>query len=248
MKTAKRYPKNRPTTVDLSAVGRHNHIHDDALNYFEWVPGGHLSMEEQKQLSFLEPLKFACRQCQMCRLGMKIPVRNGDRITNSKVFSNMIPSKFMVIGQNPGYLETVADEPFVGAAGDTFNQAIKKHGLTRDHFYITNAVKCYTENNEKPKVDEIAACSTFLQMEIQALRPKFVITMGAVAYESMDTKVPFSEALGTLTDSEKYGVKVFAIYHSSPLSLENDPDRARDFKRQIAVMCALVKSCLEPQT
>lgn len=247
MKPGRMLPKNRPTPIDLSGVGRHAHIYDDALDYFEWIPRGHLTVEQQEQLSFLEPLKFACRMCKMCRLGMKIPVRNGHRVTNSKVFSNMVPSKFMIIGQNPGYLETVADEPFVGASGDTFHAAIKKHGLTRDHFYITNLVKCLTEN-AKPEYDEIEACSTFLKMEIQALRPKFVITLGAAAYEAMGTGVPFADGLGTLTESSKFDVKIFAIYHPSPLSLENDPDRARDFKRQIAVMCALVKSCLEPQT
>jgi uracil-DNA glycosylase family 4 len=175
----------------------------------------------------------------MCELGRGIKVAREERI-DPHVFSTMNFSKFMIVGQNPGFNECKQDRPFVGPAGENFNKEIEKHGLTRDDFYITNIVKCHTDNNQKPSMTSINRCAPFLQMEINILMPLFIITLGAPSFGYLCPDSIYDKALGNMTHSKIIDKKVFAIYHPSPLNL-NLESRRRAFEKQIATLCKLVK-------
>jgi len=191
-------------------------------------------------MPMLYALRDACKDCTMCRLGMKIPMFKDKQVEDHRVFSTMLPQKFMIVGQNPGYNECLQDEPFVGGAGITFNNEVRKNGIDREDFYITNVVRCYTEKNQKPQKDEVETCSHYLHMEIAAMRPLLVVTLGAVSFNYLCPGAKYSDALGDITYSEKFGVKVFAVYHPSPLNLAN-PENKEKFQKQVAVLCRLMK-------
>lgn len=188
----------------------------------------------------LEHLQKACSVCTMCELGLKEATRN-DHARNPHVFSNMRPHRFMVVGQNPGWDELAANEPFVGAAGNNFNVEIGKHNLSRNDFYICNTVRCYTTNNQRPTERHISRCESFLRMEINIIKPKLLIALGSVAFEQLCPGVKFSSSLKTIVKSEKYQVPVFPIYHPSPVNFR-DSSRKELFQEQIALMCKLIKA------
>ena len=216
--------------------------HDRAIRdilYHNWSERQQMTENQNKLLKTLRPLKATCKECRMCRLGRMEHEHNGKSLPEPHVFSNMNPTKFMVIGQNPGYNECIKDEPFVGEAGEFFNQTIKKNGLSRDAFYITNIVKCHTPVNRIPELDEVAACAHFLAMEILTIRPKFVITLGAVAFGALCPKAAYSANLGKLVKSEKFGVSVYPIYHPSPRNMA-DPVRKAKFEADIKILCQLI--------
>lgn len=202
------------------------------------VAGEKITSEERK-LRMLYQLSNACLACSMCELGLDRAEKN-DRLRDPHVFSNMCVSKVMVIGQNPGWDELQAREPFVGAAGNNFNKEIEKHGLKRSDFYICNTVRCWTKNNARPDRDHISRCEPFLRMEINLLKPRLIVTLGAVAFEQLCPNAIFGESLKKLTAS-KYGVKVFPIYHPSPVNFR-EASRKLAFENQIAVMCGIVKA------
>lgn len=195
---------------------------------------------EQRKLKMLTPLQEVCHNCTMCELGFKRAVRD-DKIKKPQVFSTMTPTRFMVVGQNPGWNEVVRKEPFVGDAGAAFDAEVAKHGLSRQDFYICNAVKCFTEGNTRPLPQHMDACEPYLRMEVQILKPKLVIALGSVAFEQLCPGVAFTAALGKITKSAKYGVPVFPIYHPSPLNLDEGGKRAA-FEKQIELVCGLVKA------
>lgn len=205
-----------------------------------------MDSERTKQIMrTLSPLRDTCKDCTMCRLGLGKPVgRSGIPVQDQHVFSNMIPSEIMVVGQNPGFDECQNDEPFVGDAGQNFSQEIGKYGVSREDFYITNVVKCSTENNKRAQQDEIDACEPFLRMEVRLLRPKLVLTLGKVAFEAFCPHIAYSEGLGKISTSMKYGVKVFAAYHPSPVNLKN-PEIKAAYEKQIALVCALSRKLLK---
>jgi len=222
--------------------------YDPDKDYFErtfrrwdWVAVSHLEKRAQDALVMLRPLRDMCKDCTMCRLGMRQPTIRGEQVKDHRVFSNMLPSRVMIIGQNPGYDECHEDLPFVGEAGKTFNKAVRAHGVKRNSFYITNTVKCATSSNEKPALDESDACEPYLRMEIRIMRPKLVVTLGAVAFERLCPGQRYSDRRGRISRSDVYGVKVFAIHHPSPRNLE-DEQRKKDFYRQIELLCGIVKN------
>jgi DNA polymerase len=201
--------------------------------HFDWVP------VNDKRIAMLRSLRDTCKDCVMCELGRGIKVVQGERI-DPHVFSTMNFSKFMVVGQNPGFNECKQDQPFVGPAGENFNSEIVKHDLTRKDFYITNIAKCHTDGNQKPSTTTIKRCAAFLQMEINIMMPLFVITLGAPSFGYLCPDAIYDKALGKMTPSKIIEKKVFAIYHPSPLNL-NVEARRRAFEKQIATLCKLVK-------
>ena len=95
-----------------------------------------------------------------------------------------IHAKLMLVGQNPGAEEDKAGKPFVGRAGKFLNKVLAKNGINREALFVTNLVKHVTPKNRKPLPDEIAACAPYLEAQINAIKPKIVVLMGAVAWQA----------------------------------------------------------------
>ncbi len=227
------------------------------MDDFDWVGyrGPYKACVPEKPLSIIDvktetpyerkermliPLSQACLACSMCELGLKIAAR-GNICRDPHVFSNMRPHRFVVVGQNPGWTELEKREPFVGDAGATFDGEVQKHGMSRDDFYICNTVRCFTQSNERPNAKHIERCEPFLRMELNLIKPKLIIALGAVAFQQLCPGHLFSGSFKKLIKSEKYGIQVLPIYHPSPLNL-NDPGRLSIFQDQIHMMCELVKA------
>lgn len=194
---------------------------------------------EQRKLRMLRQLSLTCTACSMCELGLQGAIRN-DEIRDPHVFSNMNPVRFMVVGQNPGWDELKRREPFVGAAGKNFDTEIKKHGLDRTHFYICNTVRCHTKDNIKPTQRHMDKCEPFLRMEIGLLKPRLVITLGAVAFAQLCPDLEYGKSLKSIVQSSKFGVPVFAVYHPSPMNFREE-HRKKAFEKQIQLLCSVIK-------
>lgn len=190
-----------------------------------------------RKLRMLRQLSQTCAACTMCELGAKDAVR-GTTIRDPHVLSNMNPKRFMVVGQNPGWTELEKCEPFVGAAGKNFDEELAKNGLSRQDFYICNTVRCFTQGNEKPTEHHIETCKPFLSMEISLIKPLLIVALGAVAFERLCPGVKFSDSLKKIVKNAA-GQPVFAVYHPSPMNV-NDPERRAAFNEQMAVLCGVV--------
>ena len=50
-----------------------------------------------------------------------------------------------------------------------------------------------------------------------------------------------SDCFGNIIESKKFGVKVFPIYHPSPLNMNVDERRAQ-FEKDIRTLCKLIRA------
>lgn len=87
-------------------------------------------------------------------------------------------AEIMFIGEGPGFHENEQGRPFVGAAGKFLEELLAKIGMKRDQVFIGNVVKCRPPSNRDPLPDEVAACSEYLDRQIQAINPKVIVTLG----------------------------------------------------------------------
>lgn len=174
--------------------------------------------------------------CYMCSLGRKKCVEY-----DPHVFSNLVFSRWMVVGQNPGSNECIQHQPFVGDAGKFFDDNIIRNGLKRSDFYITNMVKCYTVENRKPNRDEMSRCESLLKIEVTLLRPFLVICLGAVSFEAFVPGKVLSDSLGNIHHSDKFGVDVYPLYHPSPRNM-SDKSRRDRFIYDLDNVCELIKT------
>ena len=167
----------------------------------------------------LNNIKKTCGNCQNCALFER---------RNNVVFSNGKDSAdIMIVGEAPGKNEDLTGEPFCGVAGQLFNDYLKKSGLNRDEFYITNILKCRPTDIERPnkdrvpKQDEINKCIHFLYEQIEIINPKLIVLAGGTALKTLTGKksIQISKVRGQFFDLNINGkiYKATAIFHPSYL-------------------------------
>jgi DNA polymerase len=102
-----------------------------------------------------------------------------------------IDAQLMFVGEAPGADEDEQGEPFVGKAGQLLTKIIQATGLSRADVYIANILKCrpdtpgQTAGNRKPTSDEMATCIPYLHEQIDLIRPKVIVALGATAVDGL---------------------------------------------------------------
>lgn len=89
-----------------------------------------------------------------------------------------VDAAVLFVGEAPGYWEDVKARPFVGAAGKLLDELLSEIGLSRGDIYIANILKCRPPENRDPSSDEVAACTPFLNRQIQIIGPRLIVTLG----------------------------------------------------------------------
>jgi len=131
----------------------------------------------------------------------------------------------MFVGEAPGRDEDVQGVPFVGRAGQLLTKIIESIGLTRDQVYIANVIKCRPPNNRNPEPVEVETCEPFLFRQLDAIKPKVVVALGAFAIRTLlQTSQAVSSLRGQVYDYR--GAKLVPTFH--PAFLLRSPDRKRD--------------------
>lgn len=144
----------------------------------------------------------ACQDCHLhATCGVKVPG------------AGPVPSDIMFCGESPGAVEDQCGIPFSGPAGQLLNSIVKKLGWDRNQIYITNVLKCRTdETNRNPTKAEAAACFQHLKKEIELVKPKVLVCWGSVAASTLihpDFKI--TQENGHWFDV--HGVRAIAAYH-----------------------------------
>jgi uracil-DNA glycosylase len=93
--------------------------------------------------------------------------------------------EIMFIGEGPGHDEDQQGLAFVGRAGQLLTKIIEAMGMTRDEVFIGNIVKCRPPENRKPLPDEMSACLPYLRAQIELLKPKIIVALGATSVQGL---------------------------------------------------------------
>jgi uracil-DNA glycosylase len=156
-----------------------------------------------------------CTRCKLHKQGRKQIVFG---VGNPK-------ADLMFIGEAPGADEDIQGEPFVGRAGQLLTNMIKAMGLSREEVYIANIIKCRPPGNRTPERDECETCSPFLMRQIEVVKPKAIVALGAVAAKTLlAINAPMSEFRGHWYDFR--GTKLAVTYH--PAFLLRDPRQKKE--------------------
>ncbi|HSA93213.1 MAG TPA: uracil-DNA glycosylase [Terriglobales bacterium] len=131
----------------------------------------------------------------------------------------------MFIGEGPGADEDEQGEPFVGRAGQLLNKMIEAMDLKRGDVYIANVVKCRPPGNRTPERDECDTCSPFLNRQIEALAPRVIVALGAVAARTL---LEVNQSMAALRGRwhDYRGVPLAVTYH--PAFLLRDPRQKKE--------------------
>jgi uracil-DNA glycosylase family 4 len=98
-------------------------------------------------------------------------------------------AEIMFIGEGPGFHENEQGRPFVGQAGKFLDELLQAAGYDRENVFITNVVKCRPPGNRDPLPEELSACATYLDKQIEVINPCVIVTLGRV---SMGKFLPYA--------------------------------------------------------
>ena len=130
-----------------------------------------------ENISNVDELEFFIKQSNICDLK--------NHAKHTVIGDGNTQADIMLIGEAPGAQEDKIGKPFVGAAGQLLNKMLSAINLDRNKVYITNVIPWRPPNNRTPSNEEILQCLPFLQKNIELIKPKLIVLLGAIAAKSV---------------------------------------------------------------
>ena len=145
----------------------------------------------------------------------------------------------MFVGEQPGDQEDKQGRPFVGPAGRVLDEALDAAGIDRSKVYVTNVVKHFKWTaqgkrriHKKPNAEEIAACTPWLQAELESVQPRMLICLGATAAQALLGRTfRVTKDRGRLVESPLAPMVMATVHPSSILRAADDESRRVEMKR-----------------
>jgi uracil-DNA glycosylase family protein len=168
---------------------------------------------------------FGCRACELW-----------EHATQTVFGEGKPRAKLALVGEQPGDQEDRKGEPFVGPAGRILDEALATAGIDRERVFVTNVVKHFRWRpsgkrrlHERPNASHVRACRPWLELELEIVRPRIVVAMGAVAAQALiDPEFRVTTGRGVVLDPvTPGGPKLLATIHpSAVLRMRSSEERA----------------------
>ena len=195
---------------------------------------------DTRNLRKLREVAAACKACDLWKTGTQTVFGEGSS-----------SAEIVFVGEQPGDKEDLAGKPFVGPAGRVFDEGLAAAGIDRRLAYVTNAVKHFKWEargkrriHQKPNAAELAACRPWLDAELEAVRPKVLVPLGATAAQALlGRQFRVSKDRGRPIDSDLAPYVLATVHPSSILRQRTDEERAAamaDFIADLKVVAQLM--------
>ena len=185
---------------------------------------------DRKTLPALREAAADCQACDLYKRGTQTVFGAGTR--NAEV---------LFVGEQPGNDEDLEGEPFVGPAGKLLDNALEEAGIDRQKAYVTNVVKHFKWEprgkrriHKKPNAKEIAACRPWLEAEIEIVKPKVIVCLGAPAAQALlGSQFRVSKDGGKFIESNLAPYIIATLHPSAILRAPDDETRHEQKRRFI---------------
>jgi uracil-DNA glycosylase len=179
----------------------------------------------------LRAVRDVAKDCQACDL-----YKRGTQTVFGEGARN---AELMLVGEQPGDQEDLSGHPFVGPAGKLLDRVLAEAGIDRTRVYVTNVVKHFKWEprgkrriHKKPSASEIAACRPWLDTEIQLVKPRAIVCLGATAAQALlGRQFKVTAQRGTFIASALAPLVMATVHPSSILRERDDEARHREQER-----------------
>ena len=179
----------------------------------------------------LDALRAEARGCRACPLWKNA--------TQTVFGEGNGRARILLVGEQPGDQEDREGHPFVGPAGRILDQGLAEAGLDRGKLYVTNAVKHFKWEprgkrrlHKTPAQREIEACHQWLAAELEAVKPRLIVALGATAAKALlGPRFRITQDRGQVQRREGLP-DVLATYHPSFLLRVKDRPEGEEIHRQ----------------
>jgi uracil-DNA glycosylase len=144
----------------------------------------------------------------------------------------------MIVGQAPGVTEVTVQRPFNASAGRRLFQWLAEAGWDEDEFrvaqYMTSITKCYpgrqpsarSKGDRVPTAAERKLCASFLERELEIVRPELLIPVGGLAIKRFLRRGKLVEIVGQVYERDGHCIVPFPHPSGASLWLNRPENRA----------------------
>jgi DNA polymerase len=176
-----------------------------------------------------------CRRCDLWRDATQPVAGEGPR-----------SAALMLVGEQPGDIEDLSGQPFVGPAGQLLDRALAEAGISRTDCYVTNAVKHFKWEprgkrrlHKSPVAGEVKACRWWLDAERELVKPKVIVALGATAASAVFGRaVSVTKARGAAGELDGGALGFITVHPSYLLRLPDPASKAAEFGRFVQDLAA----------
>lgn len=137
-------------------------------------------------------------------------------------------AKLMLIMSYPSEVAMEDNNLLSGSNGLELSNALEAAGFKESDYYVTAMVKHRIGNLSKPSPAQIEACAAALDYEIETIKPRLIITLGAEPFKHiMKQNTKITDYLGNIVDCS-YG-KLLPNY-SPGMIVTQDPRKRPQFR------------------
>ena len=178
-------------------------------------------LPERRTLPALREAAAGCKGCRLYANATQTVFGEGPRT-----------AEVVMVGEVPGDREDLEGKPFVGPAGRLLDEALEEAGIDRSKVYVTNVVKHFKFTrrgkrriHKKPAAEEIGACRPWLDAELEVVKPKALVCLGATAAQALlGRQFRVSRQRGVPVESDLAPL-VMATVHPSSILRADEEDR-----------------------
>jgi DNA polymerase len=189
--------------------------------------------EDEDELAGLPPLKRLREEAARCT---RCPLHC--HATQTVFGEGPADAEIMFVGEQPGDVEDLAGRPFIGPAGKVFDEAAAAAGIDRRQIYVTNAVKHFKYKRRgkrrihmRPDAGEVAHCRWWVAKEIEIIRPRIVVALGATAYLSLTGESrPIAEVRGMPIPLQEDRMLLVTTHPAAILRMPDEDLKARSLE------------------
>jgi DNA polymerase len=158
-----------------------------------------------------EALKAVYREAREC---VRCPLH---QTRTQVVFGNgNADADLMFVGEAPGANEDRMGLPFVGQAGKLLDKLLGEIGLARGDVWVCNVLKCRPPDNRDPHPNEIEACRSYLDKQIELIEPTVICTLGNFSTKLLRADTTGISRLHGREEIQVVGsraVRLYPLYH-----------------------------------
>lgn len=179
----------------------------------------------------LPQLRVAAQSCRGCDLHLNA--------TQTVFGEGPKTARVVLVGEQPGNEEDLQGHPFVGPAGGLLDRALADAAIDRSDAYVTNVVKHFRFEergkrrlHKKPTMAEIRACQPWFEAEMELVKPKVIVCLGATAAQALlGSKFRLMQERGVPVKDRRAEFVVATIHPSAILRTPDGVDRQAAYSR-----------------
>lgn len=122
----------------------------------------------------------------------------------------------MFVGEAPDRQDDALGVPLAGRSGALLDEMLAEIGLRREDVFVTAALKCRPADNRDPAPAELERCRSYLERQIELVRPRVVCTLGNAATRLLRGEPTPITAIHGQPESREIGgvaVRLYPLFH-----------------------------------